>query len=65
MKISKAKLELVMAEKAVTVSDLANKTGISKVGVSRIKNGLQNARPATIGKIAKALNVPVENLIEE
>jgi len=29
-----------------------------------MKRGVQNARPATVGKIAKALNVPVENLIE-
>lgn len=65
MKIKKTKLELAMADMNFTVSDLANATGISVTGISKIKNGQQNARPATIGKIAKALNVPVENLIED
>lgn len=54
-----------MADMNFTVSDLANATGISVTGISKIKNGQQNARPATIGKIAKALKVPVENLIED
>jgi transcriptional regulator with XRE-family HTH domain len=64
MKISKSKLELVMAEMKFTVSDLANITGISVTGISKIKNGQQNPRPATVGRIAKALGVSVEALIE-
>ena len=65
MKIRKNVIELLMAEQGISVAVLSGKTGISSVGISRIKNGLQNPRPATIGKIARALNVPVENLIEE
>lgn len=64
MKINRTKLEVEMAKQGVTVLKLASITGLSVTGISKIKNGLQNARPATIGKIAKALNVPVENLIE-
>lgn len=65
MQISKSKLEKVMAEQCITAENLAKLTGVSQVTLARMKRGVQNARPATIGKIAKALNVPVENLIEE
>lgn len=65
MQISKNKLEKVMAERCITAENLAKLTGVSQVTLARMKRGVQNARPATIGKIAKALNVPVENLIEE
>ncbi len=65
MKINKSKLELAMANANITVSDLANTTGISATGISKIKNGQQNPRPITVGRIAKALNVSVENLIEK
>lgn len=65
MQISKNKLEKVMAEQCITAENLAKLTGVSQVTLARMKRGVQNARPATIGKISKALNVPVENLIEE
>lgn len=65
MQISKIKLEKVMADQCITSEGLSKKTGVSQVTLARMKRGAQNTRPATIGKIAKALNVPVENLIEE
>lgn len=65
MKIDKKKLDLAMAENCYSAEELSNLTGISTVTIARIKNGSQRPRPATIGKIAKALNVKVEYLIED
>jgi len=65
LKINKNKLEVLMAAQCITAENLSKLTGVSQVTIARMKRGVQNARPATVGKIAKALNVPVENLIED
>lgn len=65
MQINRNKLELIMATECITSEGLSKLTGVSQVTLARMKSGSQNARPATVGKIAKALNVPVENLIEQ
>lgn len=64
MKISKTTLEVAMAESCITLKELSKKSGIRQETITRIKNGFQNANPSTVGKIAKALNVKVEELIE-
>jgi len=65
MRIDKKKLDLAMAENCFSAERLSSLTGISTVTIARIKNGSQKARPATIGKLAKALNVKVEELIQD
>jgi len=65
MKIDKKKLDLAMAENCYSAEELSNLTGISTVTIARIKNGSQRPRPATIGKIAKALGIKVQDLIED
>lgn len=64
MKIAKSNFELAMANACVTAEELSKITGISSITITRIKNGIQDARPATVGKIARALNVDVRELIE-
>lgn len=64
MKIAKSNFELAMANACITAEELAKTTGISSITITRIKNGVQDARPATVGKIARALNVDVRELIE-
>lgn len=64
MNINKNKLDLAMAKECCTAEQLVKLTGVSQVTLGRIKRGVQQPRPATIGKIAKALNVRVEELIE-
>ena len=63
MNIDKSKLDLAMAKECCTAEKLAKLTGVSQVTLARIKRGVQEPRPATVGKIAKALNVQVEELI--
>jgi transcriptional regulator with XRE-family HTH domain len=42
----------------LTTTDLAKKVGISQAQISRLENGQQGFRSATLVKIAKALKVP-------
>ena len=61
--IDRKKLLLVMANNVMSVPDLGKKASISP----RTLYGLKAGKPVTIktiGKIAKALNVTVENLID-
>lgn len=64
MRIDRNKLKLAMAANCFNTSDLAAASGVSAATIKRLcRNGA--AKPATIGKIAKALNVKVEDIIKE
>ena len=64
MKLDRRKMDAAVGNACVTYKILSEQTGISVCTLARIKNGHQNPRPATVGKIAKALNVRVEDLVE-
>jgi transcriptional regulator with XRE-family HTH domain len=64
MKIDNQKLDLLMAINCLSAEQLANITGVSQVSIARFRKGIQRPRPSTIGKIAKALGVTVQELIE-
>ena len=64
MKINKEKLEIAVGNALVKGKELSEQTGIAPGTINRIKKGKQNPKPVTIGKIAKALNVKVEDLVE-
>ena len=64
VKIDKMKLDLAMANKAYSAKELSQKCGVSQVTIVRITKGVQEARPGTVGKIAKALKVPVTDIIK-
>lgn len=64
MKFDLKKLQLVMAEKCIEVRELSKKTGVAESTISRIKNGKQNAKPVTLGKLAKGLGVQITELLK-
>lgn len=64
MKLNPIKLQLAMAKACVTVGDLAVQSQVSRVALTRFTTGKSNPKPVTIGKIAKALDVTVESLLE-
>jgi len=64
MKIDKRKLDMVMAVQCLTSEKLSDVTGVSQVSIARFRKGTQQPRPATVGKIAKALGVDVTEIIE-
>ena len=63
MIVNKQKLELAMSNAFMNPYDLCKLVKIQYQTYRRISNG-GNCKPATVGKIAKALDVKVENLIE-
>lgn len=61
MKLNKEKLEIMRANKCMTISQLAKVAGVSNTPIVNC----ENINPVTAGKIAKALGVPVEELLAE
>lgn len=64
LKIDKMKIDVAMANKGYSAKELSEKCGVSQITIARLKRGVQKARPETVGKIAKALNVDVTEIIE-
>ena len=63
MIVDKEKLKIAMARACLNTSDLAKKASMPLPTVNNVIAG-RSVKPATIGKIAKALNVDVTELIE-
>jgi len=63
MKINKQKLQLAMANACMNTSDLQCSSKLPRPTVNNVISG-KSVRPATVGRIAKALKVPVESLID-
>ena len=63
MKIDNEKLIIALANNGMMLKDLCAKAPLSEIALRDIRQGKSNPRPATIGKIAKALNVSVEEII--
>ena len=61
MKINRTKVEIAMAKSSISVIELSKK--ISKTTFTQAMAG-KNVRPATVGRIAKALGVDVTEIIE-
>lgn len=64
MHLDKEKIKLIMARKELTVTDIANHCGKTRQRISCILNSV-NVTPATAGRIAKALEVDVTEIIEQ
>ena len=65
MTIDNAKLSIAMANEGLLYKDLCQKAGIHEVTLRQIRKGSRNPKPSTVGKIAKALNVDVRDIIQE
>lgn len=63
MKISKQKIELILAKKNLKVIEAAQIMGMTRQNFSTIKNR-GTCTPATAAKIAKGLGVDVEDFAE-
>lgn len=63
MKTDRKKMMLCMANNCMNLCDLVKKSGLP---YPTVKNALygRSVRPATIGKIARALGVNVEDIVE-
>lgn len=61
MKINRRAFDIALAEKCLTATDL--RKDVSSVSLLKIKKG-EDVSTAVVGKIAKALGVAVQNIIE-
>lgn len=64
MKINNIKLITLQAQKGMKNKDLTLRAGVGHATISNIRNG-KSCKYETACKIAKALNVSVEELIEQ
>ena len=64
MKANRKKLELAMARACICTNDLAREAKIPLPTLNNVITG-RGIRPATIGKVAKALGVDVAEIIEQ
>lgn len=65
MKINKKAMDILLAENCLSIKELAKKIGITPGNLTRIRQGQKNTRPKTIGLIAKALKVDINELLED
>lgn len=63
MRVNADRLKIAMAENCITAMELTNKAGLSRGTINNLMKSKTNSSPATVGKIAKALDVSVQNLI--
>ena len=64
MKINANKFITAMAKAKLSVGELSEKSGIGKNTIYSINRGNYKATPKTVGLLASALGVDVEELIE-
>lgn len=57
-------LREVRERKLVTQEELAERTGMTRANISRLENGLQRPRISTIRKLAEALGVHPDELVD-
>ena len=62
MKINRSKIEIILAQKRMTRASMASKASISRQSISTILTR-GTCEPRTLGRIAAALEVDVEQLI--
>jgi transcriptional regulator with XRE-family HTH domain len=59
------KVARLRKERRLSTTELAARAGLSQPQISRLENGLQGFRSATLTRIAEALDVPVAYFFEE
>ena len=55
-------LKKLREKQSLSLSDLAQKSGVNRITIHRIENGKQKPMPRTVRKLADALQVDVEKL---
>lgn len=58
------RLKLLRERKALTQDDLAARSGVSRITIARLETDAAEPRPSTTQKLARALGVEPEDLME-
>lgn len=56
---------IARAKACLTTDELSKLSGVGRTTISRIENNKANINASSIGKLARALNVSVESLLDE
>lgn len=64
MKLDVPKIKLILAEREMNQSDLAKKCGVNRQQINNILSR-RSCTLKTVGKIAKAIGVPVQEIVKE
>lgn len=64
MKLNHRKLRETRLRRVMTQQELADKAGTTAANISRLESGEQSARASTIRRLATALGVEAEELID-
>lgn len=64
MRIDRIKFVTELTKQDMTLLELSKRSGVSRVTLSNIKCG-KSCAEAVAGKVAKALNVKVQDLLED
>ncbi len=64
MRVDGAKLRQARERRLITQPELSDLSGVMVATISRIENGLQQPRIPTVRKLAKALGVEADELID-
>jgi transcriptional regulator with XRE-family HTH domain len=59
------RLRVLRAERGLTLRDAEHQTGVDKDTLSKIERGLRHPHDITLAKLARAYDVPLEELLEE
>ena len=65
MVVANGNLKMLRERRALSLSELALMSDVSRGTINRIENGKQKPSPSTIRKLAQALNVNVEELTSD
>ena len=65
MKLDNEKILILIAEKEMFIKDFCKSVGIDEPAFKAMREGRRSPRPATIGRIAKALGVDVKDIIQD
>lgn len=63
MTLDREKIDIILAERKMSVTDLCNTAGISRNRFYTVMNS-KRISPKTAGKFAEVLGVPVTDIIE-
>lgn len=63
MRLDKKKVFVIMANRRKNISQLHRETGLSPSSLRYAVHGISNTRPETAEKIARALDVDLEEII--
>jgi transcriptional regulator with XRE-family HTH domain len=63
MEVDAAVLRALRRRRVLTMEELAEKAGVGRNTIWRLEHGVMGAQPRTIRKLAKALGVEPEDLV--